>query len=131
MKKIIKLIVDKQNSTGRLDTFISSKLIEFSRTRIKNLILDGFVKINDKIYYEPSKKIILNAILTIEIPSPKKTNIKPYNYVLDIIFEDNDIIVVNKPSDLVVHPGVVQDAFGDGRFARIDVRADADVSYSG
>ena len=56
MKKIIKLIVDKENSTKRLDIFISFKLIEFSRTRIKNLILDGFVKVNNKINYEPSKK---------------------------------------------------------------------------
>jgi 23S rRNA pseudouridine1911/1915/1917 synthase len=43
--------------------------------------------------------------LIIEIPPPKKTNIKPYNYNLDIIFEDDDIIIVNKPAGLVVHPG--------------------------
>ena len=59
MKKIIKLFVDDQNLNKRLDIFISSKITDMSRTRIKNLILDGSVKINNKINYEPSKKINL------------------------------------------------------------------------
>jgi|TARA_B100000959_G_scaffold22189_1_gene21447 23S rRNA pseudouridine1911/1915/1917 synthase len=105
MKKIIKLVVDKQCSGERLDTFISSKITDISRTRIKNLILNGTVKINNQICYEPSKKINLKNNLIIEIPPPKETNIKPYNYNLDIIFEDNNIIIVNKPAGLVVHPG--------------------------
>ena len=62
MKKIIKLFVDDQNSNKRLDIFISSKITDISRTRIKNLILDGSVKVNDKINFEPSKKI--NLILS-------------------------------------------------------------------
>ena len=105
MKKIIKLFVDDQNSNKRLDAFISSKITDVSRTRIKNLILEGMVKINNEISCEPSKKINLEDNLIIEIPPPKKTNIKPYNYNLDIIFEDNDIIIINKPAGLVVHPG--------------------------
>jgi len=105
MKKIIKLVIDKQCSSKRLDVFISSKITDLSRTRIKNLILNGMVKINNQICYEPSKKINLKNNLIIEIPPPKKTNIKPYNYNLDIIFEDNDIIILNKPAGLVVHPG--------------------------
>jgi len=105
MKKIIKLFVDDQNSNKRLDIFISSKITDISRTRIKNLILDGSVKMNDKINYEPSKKINLKDNITIEIPPPKKTNIKPYDYNLEIVFEDNDIIIINKPAGLVVHPG--------------------------
>ena len=105
MKKIIKLFVDDQNSNKRLDIFISSKITDISRTRIKNLILDGSVKMNDKINYEPSKKINLKDNITIEIPPPKKTNIKPYDYNLEILFEDSDIIIINKPAGLVVHPG--------------------------
>ena len=105
MKKIIKLVVDKQCSGKRLDVFISSKITDVSRTRIKNLILENMVKINNEISCEPSKKINFKDNLVIEIPPPKETNIKPYNYNLDIIFEDNDIIVVNKPAGLVVHPG--------------------------
>ena len=105
MKKNIKLFVDDQNSNKRLDIFISSKITDISRTRIKNLILDGSVKVNDKINFEPSKKINLKDKITIEIPLPKKTNIRPYNYDLEILFEDNDIIIINKPAGLVVHPG--------------------------
>jgi 23S rRNA pseudouridine1911/1915/1917 synthase len=105
MKKVIKLVVDEQCSNKRLDAFISSKITDVSRTRIKNLILEGMVKINNEISCEPSKKINLEDNLIIEIPPPKKTNIKPYNYNLDIIFEDDDIIIINKPAGLVVHPG--------------------------
>ena len=105
MRKVINMLVDKQYSGERLDVFISSKIADVSRTRIKNLILNGMVKINNQICYEPSKKISLKNNLIIEIPPPKKTNIKPYNYNLDIIFEDSDIIMINKPAGLVVHPG--------------------------
>ena len=105
MKKITKLLVDDQNLNKRLDIFISSKITDISRTRIKNLILDGSVKINNKINYEPSKKINLKDNISIEIPPPKKTNIRPYDYNLEILFEDNDIIIINKPAGLVVHPG--------------------------
>ena len=58
MKKTINLIVDSQNSSKRLDAFVSSKIADISRTRVKNLILEGCVKINNKINYEPSKKLI-------------------------------------------------------------------------
>ena len=105
MKKIIKLFVDDQNSNKRLDIFISSKITDISRTRIKNLILDGSVKVNNIIYCEPSKKTSLKDNITIEIPPPKKTLIKPYDYDLEILFEDSDIIIINKPAGLVVHPG--------------------------
>ena len=58
MKKIIKLFVDDQNSNKRLDIFISSKITDISRTRIKNLILDGSVKINIKLIMNHQKKLI-------------------------------------------------------------------------
>ena len=51
MKKIIKLFVDDQNSNKRLDIFVSTKITDISRTRIKNLILDGFVTVNNKINF--------------------------------------------------------------------------------
>lgn len=105
MEKIIKLIVDEHNANKRLDSFISSKITDISRTRIKNLILEGCVKVNNKINKEPSKKTNSNESLIIVIPQPKKTSMNPYNYNLDILFEDKDIIIINKPAGLVVHPG--------------------------
>jgi len=105
MKKTIKLVVEDQNIDNRLDTFITSKISDISRTRIKKLILEGSIKINNKINLEPSKKIKVKDSIIVEIPSPKKTDIKPYKYNLNIIFEDEDVIIINKPSGLVVHPG--------------------------
>ena len=105
MKKTINLIVDSENSSKRLDTFVSSKIADISRTRVKNLILEGCIKINNKINYEPSKKINLIDKIIVEIPEPKKTLINPYDYNLEIIFEDSEIIIINKPAGLVVHPG--------------------------
>jgi len=105
MKKIIKLIVDNNNIKKRLDLFITSYLDNESRTRIKKLIKNNCIKINGKINLEPSKKININDVIEIEFPKPTSTKIKPYSYKLDIIFEDNDIIIINKPSNLVVHPG--------------------------
>ena len=58
MKKIIKLIVKEKSLVRRLDNFISLQIADISRTRIKNLILDGFVKVNNKTNYNPSNKTI-------------------------------------------------------------------------
>ena len=71
MREVINLVVDKQFSGKRLDVFISSKITDLSRTRIKNLILENMVKINNEISCEPSKKINFKDNLVIEIPPPK------------------------------------------------------------
>ena len=91
MKKIIKLHVNDQSTNKRIDVYISSKITDISRTRTKNLILNGFVKINNKINYDPSKKINSIDNIIIEIPQPKKTSIKPYDYNLEIISAKKDM----------------------------------------
>ena len=53
----------------------------------------------------PSKKITIGDILKLAIPEPKKTSLKPFKYKLDIVFEDEDLIVLNKPAGIVIHPG--------------------------
>ena len=83
--------------------FIKEKNI--SRTRIKNLILDKKLKVNNKILSDPSKRLSINDIIDLIIPEPKKTSLKPYKYKLDIIYEDDDLIVLNKPAGIVMHPG--------------------------
>ena len=89
----------------RVDVFINKKEKDLSRTRIKNLILDHKLKLNNKILIDPSKKISTDDILELIISEPKKASLKPYKYKLDIIFEDEDLIVLNKPSGIVIHPG--------------------------
>jgi len=106
MNKIINLIVDQNNQNKRVDVFLSKNEKKISRTKIKNLIEKGYLEINKQIVLEPSKKINVKDKVKLEIPKLKKLEIKPYKYKLDIIYEDNDVMVINKPAGLVVHPGV-------------------------
>tara|TARA_A100001011_G_scaffold348939_1_gene387132 strand:+ start:362 stop:1342 length:981 start_codon:yes stop_codon:yes gene_type:complete len=105
MKKKIKLIVKEDDKGLRADIFINKIENQISRTRIKNLILEGKLKINNKILKNPSKRIKPRDILNLTIPEPKKNSLKPYKYKLDIIYEDKDLIVINKPAGIVMHPG--------------------------
>ncbi len=105
MEKKINLIVKENDKNLRVDVFVNKKANDLSRTRVKNLILDKKLKLNNKITIDPSKKISNGDIINLTIPEPKKTSLKPYKYKLDIIYEDNDLIVLNKPAGIVMHPG--------------------------
>ena len=105
MKNIINLIVADEEKGQRIDSFITIKENGLSRTRVKNLILKKKLKLNNLILKNPSKKISNGDKITLEIPEPEKTSIKPYDYKLDIVYEDDDLLVLNKPSGIAVHPG--------------------------
>ena len=105
MEKKINLIVKENEKNLRVDVFINKKEASLSRTRIKNLILSQQLRINDKISLNPSKKISKGDKISLIIPEPKKLSLKPFNYKLDIIYEDEDLIIINKPSGIVIHPG--------------------------
>ena len=105
MKKKINLIVKEDDKNLRVDVFINKKENSISRTRIKNLILDKKLNLNNKIMVDPSKKVSLGDVLNLIIPNPKKTSLKPYKYKLDIVYEDSDLIVLNKPAGIIMHPG--------------------------
>ena len=106
MKKNIFNVVVPINSEGnRIDKFLQSQFKELSRTRIQQLILDGNIKLNNNIVANSSKKIKKGDKLTINIPPPKETIIKPNKIPLNILYDDMDIIVINKQPGTVVHPG--------------------------
>ena len=105
MEKKINLIVKEKDKNPRIDVFISNNVKEMSRTRIKNLILTKKLKLNNKIILDPSKKVNFNDNIKLTAPEPQKSSLKAYKYKLDIIYEDNDLIVLNKPSGIVMHPG--------------------------
>ena len=105
MKKKINLIVEDVDKNLRVDVFINKKENEISRTRIKNLILNKKLKLNNKTITDPSKKISTDDVLELTIPEPKKASLKAYEYKLDIKYEDEDLIVLNKPAGIVMHPG--------------------------
>ena len=105
MEKKINLIVKEKDKNPRIDVFISNNVKEISRTRIKNLILSKKLKLNNKIILDPSKKVNFNDNIKLIAPEPQKSSLKAYKYKLDIIYEDDDLIVLNKPSGIVMHPG--------------------------
>ncbi|MBD5429660.1 RluA family pseudouridine synthase [Lactobacillus sp.] len=101
MSKKYDLLVE--NETGRLDKYISEQIPELSRTRVKELIDDGKILVNSK-KEKPSYKISPQDEVNVEIPKKESLNLEPEDLNLDIVYEDKDVIVVNKPQGMVVHP---------------------------
>ena len=104
MQNKINYIVDFEDKNLRIDIFINKKNIELSRTRIKNLILNSNVMLNGSTLIDPSKKIAEGDNISIIIPEPKKLSLKPYKFKLNIIHEDSDLIVIDKPAGIAMHP---------------------------
>ena len=105
MKNIINIIVKDEENGSRIDTFISKKEKELSRTRIKKLIIDKNLKLNNLIVINPSQKIVTGDKINLVIPEPKKASLKPYDFKIDIVYEDDDLLVLNKPAGIIMHPG--------------------------
>ena len=105
MKKIINLLVEKNDDILRVDKFINKYQKNLSRSQIKNLILKKNLSINNKLNDDPSKKIKIKDKISLIIPEPEEVNLKPYDYKIDIIYEDNDLLVLNKKADISMHPG--------------------------
>ena len=89
----------------RIDKFLQNEIKELSRTRLQSLIRNGHVKLNDVIINNASKKINQEDNIKVDFPPPKETLIKPNKIPLEIMYDDDDIIVINKSSGTVVHPG--------------------------
>jgi len=105
MEKNINLIVENSENNLRLDVFINKRESLISRTRIKNLILKEKLKLNDKIINSPSKKVYTGDKIYLQIPEPKQASLKPYDFKLEIIHEDDDLLIINKPAGIIMHPG--------------------------
>ena len=106
MKKDIFNITVPLNSHGyRIDKFLQSQINELSRTRLQALIHDGQVKINNIIINSASKKIKEEDQIKVNFPPSKETLIKPNKIPLDILYDDDDIIIINKSPSVVIHPG--------------------------
>ena len=105
MEKKINLIVETAENNLRVDVFINMREKVISRTRIKNLILKEKLKLNDQIINSPSKKVCTDDKITLQIPEPEEASLKPYDFKLEIIHEDKDLLVINKPAGIIMHPG--------------------------
>jgi len=101
-----KVLTAPDEAEGRLDAWLTSVLEgEFSRSRIKALIEQGAVMLNGKPVTEPKKKIAAGDTVEIELPEPEDPEPKGEDIPLDVLYEDDDLIVIAKPAGLVVHPG--------------------------
>lgn len=100
MNKLI--IVDEDTTKKRIDTYLSEKE-EYSRMAIQRLINDGKIIVNGK-KIKASYKVQNGDKIKIEEEKPKEIELKAQNIPLEVLYEDNDIIVVNKPKGMVVHP---------------------------
>ena len=87
----------------RIDKFLSEELSERSRSFLQKLIKEQYVKVNDK-PVKASYRLVFGDLVSILFPEPEKPDIAAEDIPLDILYEDDDIIVINKPKQMVVHP---------------------------
>ena len=98
-----KFVVTNEYNGYRLDKYLSSVLTNFSRTHIAKIIDEGEVFVNDK-EAKSSLKLKENDVISLTIPENKELEVNKEDIPLDIVYEDKDILIVNKPQGMVVHP---------------------------
>ena len=89
----------------RLDVVLATKITDLTRSNLKKIIESKNVTVNNVVTSSPSRKISLNELIVINFSLKNDNEIKPSNIKLNIVYEDRDILVVNKPAGMVVHPG--------------------------
>ena len=105
MNNSMKFLVKEKDDSKRIDVFLSEKIDHLTRSNIKKIIESNNVKINKKIADSSSKKVKVNDEVIIELLIKNLDKLLPNKIKLDIRFEDKDILIINKPKGMVVHPG--------------------------
>src|SRR5208282_1260313 len=88
----------------RLDRFLAAALAGFSRSRLKNLVESGQVSLEGAAVTDPAMRVKPGQVFTLAVPPPENATPKPQAMALDIVFEDEHLLVLDKPAGLVVHP---------------------------
>jgi 23S rRNA pseudouridine1911/1915/1917 synthase len=101
---MIKLTISRDQARQRLDRALALALPAFSRARLQTLIRDGFVTMNGK-PARPRDAVRTDDVIEVREPEIEKSEAQPEPIPLDILFEDDDLLVLNKPAGLVMHPG--------------------------
>jgi 23S rRNA pseudouridine1911/1915/1917 synthase len=96
--------VDAEGAGGRLDATLARTFADFSRNRIKDLILQGAVSIDGTVTSEPKYRVKAGETITLVAPEPEDPEPEGEDIPLDVLYEDDALIVVNKPVGMVVHP---------------------------
>lgn len=95
----------EEEKSQRLDKYLVSRLPEFSRSRLQRLIKDGFVLVDGVTEHKTGYKLEKGITVQIRIPASKPSTLIPERIPLEVVFENDDLLVVNKPAGMVVHPG--------------------------
>lgn len=103
MDQIIELTVAASDSGMRIDAYLRANT-ELSRSRLSSLIQEGAIRVNDSVENKPSFKVEAGQIIRLSVPEARPVNIVPQNIPLDILYQDSDVVIVNKPCGMVVHP---------------------------
>ncbi|MBK5279830.1 MAG: RluA family pseudouridine synthase [Bacteroidia bacterium] len=99
-----RIVADAGQSLVRIDKFLMDRLPNVTRTKIQAGIHEGFVKVNEQ-SIKPSYKVHPNDVVIVSMPEPPRdTDVKPENIPLNIVFEDDQLMVINKAAGMVVHP---------------------------
>lgn len=99
-----RIVVDKGQALLRIDKFLMARIANATRTRIQEGIHNEFVKVNDKVV-KPNYKVHPGDVVTVMLPEPPRdTEVIPENIPLNIVFEDEFLLIINKPAGMVVHP---------------------------
>ena len=104
MKRELQYEVTEEEDGLRLDQYIAGRCMDLSRSYIQKLIKESRVTINKNIQTKTKTAVQESDIVNVSLPDPKELEIKPQDIPLDILYEDNDVLVVNKPKGMVVHP---------------------------
>lgn len=100
----LKLNVTQSDITGRIDKFLATKITYLSRGRIQRLIETGSVLLNNVPVVKPKEPVRINDEIVIYIPEPVMSSIEAQAIELDIVYQDDDLVIINKPAGISVHP---------------------------
>ncbi|MCG2676269.1 RluA family pseudouridine synthase, partial [bacterium] len=101
---MLRFVVDQPQANQRIDFYLVQKSLGLSRSRIQRLISSGKIRVNNTIV-KPSYWVKVGDKIEVTIPEPKPLEVESEKIPLNILYEDRDLIVVNKPRGMVVHPG--------------------------
>ena len=101
----IKFSTTEEDVGYRLDVVLAKRITDLTRSNLKKIIESKNVTVDNSVVSSPSKKINLNELINVNFTIENTNEIKPSNIKLNIVYEDKDLLVVNKPSGMVVHPG--------------------------
>ncbi|MGL5296173.1 MAG: RluA family pseudouridine synthase [Culicoidibacterales bacterium] len=116
----MRITVKQEQNGARVDKLVSDMIAEVSRSQVQQLVKDGHLLVNDQ-PVKTNYKLRTGDVIIFEIPAPVPLEVKPVQMDLDIYYEDADVIVVNKPTGMVVHPaaGHQDDTLVNGLVAQV------------